>query len=303
MWIVRLALRRPYTFVVCSLLILMLGVYVILVTPKDIFPNINIPVVSVLWNYSGLSAQEMANRITFNSERSMTTTVNDIEHLESQSLNGIAVEKIFFQPNVRVDMAIAQVTAISQTILRGLPPGATPPLVIVYTASSVPILQVGLSGQGLSEQQLFDLAVNFIRTRLVTVQGAAIPYPYGGKQRQVQVDLDFPLLQAKSLSPVDVVNAIGDQNLILPSGTSKIGPLEYTVEMNGSPQSVAELNDLPIKSVNGATTYIRNVAHVRDGFPPQTNIARVNGQRASLLTVIKNGPASTLDIISGIKRL
>jgi len=303
MWIVRLALRRPYTFVVASLLVLMLGVYVILITPKDIFPNINIPVISILWNYTGLSAQEMASRITANSERSLTTTVNDIEHIESQSLNGIAVEKVFFQPNVRIDMAVAQVTAISQTILRGLPPGATPPLVIVYSASSVPVLQVALSGQGLSEQQLFDLGVNFIRTRLVTVPGAAIPYPYGGKQRQVQVDLDFPLLQAKSLSPVDVVNAIGDQNLILPSGTSKIGPLEYTVEMNGSPQSVAELNDLPIKSVNGATIYIRDVAHVRDGFPPQTNIARVNGQRASLLTVIKNGAASTLDIISGIKRL
>src|SRR5271156_3107497 len=303
MWIVRLALKRPYTFVVASLLVLMLGVYVIIITPKDIFPNINIPVVSILWNYTGLAPQEMANRITSNSERSLTTTVNDIEHVESQSLNGIAVEKVFFQPNVRIDMAVAQVTAISQTILRGLPPGATPPLVIVYSASSVPVVQVALSGQGLSEQQLFDYGVNFIRTRLVTVPGAAIPYPYGGKQRQVQVDLDFPLLQAKGLSPVDVVNAIGAQNLILPAGTSKIGPLEYSVEMNGSPQTVAELNDLPIKSVNGATIYIRDVAHVRDGFPPQTNIARVNGQRASLLTVIKNGAASPLDIISGIKRL
>jgi len=303
MWIVRLALRRPYTFVVCSLLILMLGVYVILVTPKDIFPNINIPVVSILWNYAGLSPQEMASRITFNSERSLTTTVNDIEHIESQSLNGIAVEKVFFQPNVKPEMAVAQVTAISQTILRGLPPGATPPLVIVYSASSVPVLQVALSGQGLSEQQLFDFGVNFIRTRLVTVPGAAIPYPYGGKQRQVQVDLDFPLLQAKSLSPVDVVNAIVAQNLILPSGTSKIGSLEYAVEMNGSPQTVDELNDLPIKTQNGATIYIRDIGHVRDGFPPQTNIVRVNGQRAVLMSIQKTGGASTLDIISGIKAL
>jgi len=303
MWIVRLALRRPYTFVVCSLLILMLGVYVILVTPKDIFPNINIPVVSVLWNYDGLSAPEMANRIVFNSERSATTTVNDIEHIESQSLNGRALVKAFFQPNVKIDMAVAQVTAISQTILRGLPPGSTPPLVIVYTASSVPILQIGLSGRGMSEQRLFDLGVNTIRVRLVTVPGVAIPYPYGGKQRQVQVDLDFSALQAKGLSPLDVVNALGAQNLILPAGTSKIGPFEYNVELNGSPQTVAELNDLPIKSANGATIYIRDVAHVRDGFPPQTNIVRVNGQRASLLTVLKAGSYSTLDIISGIKNM
>ena len=303
MWIVRLALKRPYTFVVMSLLILMLGVFVIIVTPKDIFPNINIPVVSILWNYTGLSPQEMANRITQNSERSLTTTVNDIEHIESQSLNGIAVEKVFFQPNVKPEMAVAQVTAISQTILRGLPPGATPPLVIIYSASSVPVLQVALSGTGLSEQQLFDFGVNFIRTRLVTVPGAAIPYPYGGKQRQVQVDLDFPLLQAKGLSPADVVNAIAAQNLVLPSGTSKIGPLEYTVETNGSPQTMAQLNALPVKSENGATIYVRDVGHVRDGFPPQTNIARVNGQRASLMSIQKTGGASTLDIISGIKAL
>jgi multidrug efflux pump subunit AcrB len=303
MWIVRLALRRPYTFVVCSLLILMLGVYVILVTPKDIFPNINIPVVSVLWNYAGFSAPEMANRIIFNSERIMTTTVNDIEHIESQSLNGIGVIKVFFQPNVKIDMAVAQVTSVSQVILRGLPPGTYPPLVIVYTASSVPILQVGLSGQGMSEQQLFDTGVNFVRTRLVTVNGVAMPYPYGGKQRQIQVDLDFPALQAKGLSPLDVVNAVSAQNLILPAGTSKIGTFEYNVELNGSPRTVEELNDLPIKSVNGATIYIRDVAHVRDGFPPQTNIARVNGQRACLLTVLKSGGASTLDIVSGVKAM
>jgi len=303
MWIVRLALRRPYTFVVCSILVLMLGIYVILVTPKDIFPNINIPVVSVLWNYAGLSAPEMANRIVFNSERIMTTTVNDIEHIESQSLNGIAVVKVFFQPSAKVDMAVAQVTSVSQTILRGLPPGTFPPLVIVYTASSVPIIQIGLSGQGMSEQQLFDLGVNTIRTRLITVPGVAVPYPYGGKQRDVQVDLDFAALQAKGLSPVDVVNAISAQNLILPAGTSKIGPFEYNVELNGSPQTVAELNDLPIKTDKGATIYIRDVAHVRDGFPPQTNIAHVNGQRASLLTVLKSGSYSTLDIVSGVKAI
>ncbi|HUK52507.1 MAG TPA: efflux RND transporter permease subunit [Candidatus Binatia bacterium] len=303
MWIVRLALRRPYTFVVCSILVLMLGVFVILVTPKDIFPNINIPVVSVLWSYDGLSAPEMANRIVFSSERSATTTVNDIEHIESQSLNGRALVKLFFQPNVKIDMAVAQVTAISQTILRGLPPGTTPPLVIVYSASSVPILQVGLSGKGMSEQQLFDLGVNTIRTRLVTVPGVAIPWPYGGKQRQVQVDLDFQALQSKGLSPLDVVNALGAQNLILPAGTTKIGPFEYNVELNGSPETVAELNDLPIKTSNGATIYIRDVAHVRDGFPPQTNIARVNGQRASLLTVLKAGSYSTLDIVSGVKNM
>jgi multidrug efflux pump subunit AcrB len=303
MWIVRLALRRPYTFVVCSILVLMLGIYVILVTPKDIFPNIDIPVVSVLWSYEGLSAPEMANRIVFSSERSATTTVNDIDHIESQSLNGRALVKLFFHPGVKIDMAVAQVTAISQTILRGLPPGTTPPLVIVYTASSVPILQVGLSGRGMSEQQLFDLGVNTIRTRLVTVPGVAIPWPYGGKQRQVQVDLDFPALQAKGLSPVDVVNALGNQNLILPAGTTKIGPFEYNVELNGSPETVAELNDMPIKTWNGATIYIRDVAHVRDGFPPQTNIARVNGQRASLLTVLKAGSYSTLDIVSGVKNM
>jgi len=303
MWIVRLALRRPYTFVVCSILILMMGVYVILVTPKDVFPNINIPVISILWNYTGLSAPEIANRIVFNSERFMTTTVNDIEHIESQSLNGISVVKVFLQPGASVDLAIAQITAVSQTAVRSLPPGTYPPLVIVYTASSVPIIQIALSGQGLSEQQLFDLGVNFIRTRLVTIQGVAIPYPYGGKQRLVLVDLNYPALQAKGLSPLDVVNAISVQNLILPAGTTKIGPLEYSVELNGSPQTVAELNDLPVKSQNGATIYIRDVAHVRDGFPPQTNIARVNGQRASLLTILKSGGASTLDIVAGVKAM
>ncbi len=303
MWIVKLALRRPYTFTVLALLILILGPIVILRTPTDVFPEINIPVVSIVWNYTGLSSEDMGNRITSVTERALTTLVDDIEHIESQSLNGIAVVKVFFQPHANIDKAIAQVTAISQTQLRQLPPGTTPPLVITYSASTVPILQLALSGHELSEQQLFDAGVNFIRTRLITVPGAAIPYPYGGKQRQVQVDLNTAALQSKGLSPLDVVNAVSAQNLILPAGTTKIGPLEYDVDMNGSPQSVAELNNLPIKNLGSNTIYIRDVAHVRDGFPPQTNIARVNGQRAVLLTVQKSGNASTLDIISGIKGL
>ena len=301
MWIVRLALRRPYTFVVAALVIMILGPLVIYRTPTDIFPNINIPVVSILWNYAGLSAEEMSNRIINQTERALTTTVDDIEHIESQSLNGISVVKVFFQPTANINKAIAQVTAISQTQLRQLPPGTTPPLVITYSASSVPIIQLALSGQKLSEQQLFDLGVNFIRTRLVTIPGVAIPYPYGGKQRQVQVDLNTQALQSKGLSPLDVVNAISAQNLILPAGTSKIGGLEYDVDINGSPQTVAELNQLPVKTVGSTTIYMRDVAFVRDGFPPQTNIARVDGQRASLLTVLKTGNASTLDIIAGIK--
>ena len=247
MWIVALALRRPYTFVVVALLLLILGPIVIYRTPTDIFPNINIPVVSIVWNYAGLNSQEMSNRIVSQTERALTTTVDDIEHSESQSLNGIAVVKVFFQPNANISKAIAQITAISQTQLRQLPPGTTPPLVITYNASTVPILQLALSGQKLSEQQLFDYGTNFIRTRLVTIPGAAIPYPFGGKQRQVQVDLDTNALQAKGLSPMDVVNAISAQNLILPSGTSKIGQFEYDVDLNGSPQTVPELNDLPIK--------------------------------------------------------
>src|SRR5216110_725138 len=303
MWIVALALRRPYNFVVVALLLLILGPIVIFRTPTDIFPNINIPVVSILWNYGGLSAEEMANRIVSQTERGLTTTVDDIQHSESQSLNGISVIKVFFQPGANIEKAIAQITAISQTQLRFLPAGTQPPLVITYSASTVPILQLALSGRELSEQQLFDTGVNFIRTRLITVPGAAIPYPYGGKQRQVQVDLNTAALQAKGLSPLDVVNAVGAQNLILPSGTTKIGSLEYDVNMNASPQTVAELNDLPIKSVGTNTIYIHDVAHVRDGFPPQTNIARVDGGRAVLLTVQKTGNASTLDIISGIKGL
>src|ERR1700745_3298899 len=262
MWIVRLALRRPYTFVVVAILLLILGPIVIFRTPTDIFPNINIPVVSILWTYSGLSAEEMANRVVSQTERGLTTTVDDIQHSESQSLNGISVIKVFFQPGANIEKAIAQITAISQTQLRFLPAGTQPPLIITYSASTVPILQLALSGQKLSEQQLFDYGVNFIRTRLVTIPGCAIPWPYGGKQRQVQVDLDTNALQSKGLSPVDVVNAINVQNLILPSGTSKIGGFEYNVDLNGSPQTVAELNDLPIKRVGNTTIYITDVAHV-----------------------------------------
>ncbi|MGA7841471.1 MAG: efflux RND transporter permease subunit, partial [Candidatus Acidiferrales bacterium] len=247
--------------------------------------------------------EEMSNRIVFQYERVLTTTVNNIEHIESQSLNGIGVVKIFFHPGVQIGDAVAQVTAVSQTLLRQLPPGTTPPLIIQYNASSVPILQLSLAGEGLSEQQLGDIGLNFVRTGLVSVPGAAIPYPYGGKQRQIQVDLNTAALQSKGLSPNDVVNAISLQNLILPAGTAKIGTFEYEVDMNGAPQTVAELNDLPIKTVGTSTIYIHDVANVRDGFPPQTNIVRVNGQRSALMTILKSGDASTLDIISSVKSL
>ena len=303
MWIVRLALRRPYTFAVFAFLILILGVFSILSMPTDIFPNIDIPVVTVVWQYSGLSAQEMSTRIVYNSERGMTTTVNDIEHIESQSLNGIAIIKIFFQPHVNIGSAVAQVTSISQVQLRSLPPGTTPPFIIQYNASSVPILMLGLSGVGLDEQQLNDLATNNIRTQLATIEGAQTPYPYGGKQREILVDLDLHALQAKGLSPVDVVNAVNAQNLIAPSGTMKIDRFEYAIETNSAPRVVADLNDLPIKAVNGAMIYIRDVAHVRDGYPPQTNIVRVNGSRAILMSVMKTGSSSTLDIIKGVQNV
>jgi multidrug efflux pump subunit AcrB len=300
MWIVRLALRRPYTFAVFALLILILGVFSILSMPTDIFPNIDIPVVTVVWNFNGLSAQEMSTRIIFNSERGMTTTVNDIEHIESQSLNGIGNIKIIFQPQVNNGAAVAQVTAISQVQLRSLPPGSTPPFIIQYNASSVPILMLGISGQGLNEQQLNDVASNNIRTQLATIEGQQTPFPYGGKPRQVQVDLNLPALQAKGLSPVDVVNAVSAQNLIAPSGTMKIDRFEYAVETNSAPQVIDDLNNLPIKAVNGAVIYVRDVAHVRDGNPPQTNIVRVDGHRAILLSIMKTGSSSTLDIIKAV---
>jgi multidrug efflux pump subunit AcrB len=301
MWIVRLALRRPYTFVVLALAILLVGPLTILRTPTDIFPNINIPVVGVVWSYGGLSSEELANRIVTGFERAATTTVNDIEHIESQTLRGVSIVKIFFQPNTKIEMALAQVTAIAQPVLRSMPPGTTPPFIISFNASTVPVLQLAVSGSTLSEQQLFDLGSNFLRVQLATVQGASIPLPYGGKQAQVQVDLNLPALQAYGLAPVDVVNAISAQNLILPAGTSKIGTTEYDVDLNASPKTVAELNDLPIKIVSGAPVYIRDVANVRNGFPPQTNIVHVNGQRSVLMSVMKSGSASTLDIISRVK--
>ena len=303
MWIVRLALRRPYTFVVASILILILGVVSILRTPVDIFPNIDIPVVSVLWQYTGLSPEEMSDRIVYNYERSLTTTVNNIEHIESQSLNGRAIVKIFFQPSVQIASAVAQVTAISQSSVHSMPPGTQPPFILQYNASTVPVLQLGISGQGLSEQELGDLSQNFLRVGLITIPGVAVPYPYGGKQRQVQVDLNTQAMQAEGLSPVDVQNAIADQNLILPAGTAKIGSYEYQVDMNGAPATIQELNDLPVKQVGNSTIYIHDVANVRDGFPPQTNIVRVDGKRAALLSVLKNGDVSTLDIISNVKKM
>ncbi len=300
MWIVRLALRRPYTFAVLALLLMILGPLAIVNMPVDIFPNIDIPVVSIIWQYQGFSPEQMASRIVTLSERSLTTTVNDIEHIESMSVNSRSVIKVYFQPGVNIGNAVAQITAIAQTQVRQLPAGTTPPLIIQYNASSVPIIQLGLSGQGLSEMQLNDLGLNFIRTQLVTVPGAGLPYPYGGKQRTVQVDLNLPALQSKGLSPADVVNAISNQNLILPSGSIKMGPLEYQLETNSAPTSIQALNDLPIRQVNGAMVYIHDVAHVRNGFPPQTNIVRVDGQRASLLSVMKTGNASTLAIVKGI---
>src|SRR5579871_262317 len=303
MWIVRLALNRPYTFVVMALLILILSPIVILRTSVDIFPDINIPVVSIVWQYSGLSAREMADRIVSNTTRGLTTTVNGIEHIESQSMDGRSIEKVFFQPTTNIQTALAQVTAISQTAVRQLPVGTNPPLIILYSASSVPIVQVGISSKSLPEQVLNDIAVNFVRPQMTTIPGAAIPFPYGGKQRVIAVDLNTAALQAKGLSPVDVVNAVNAQNLILPSGTAKIGDIQYNVEMNGSPDTVAELNDLPVTTKNGTTTYIHDVAYVRDGFSPQTNVVRQDGLRGTLLTVMKNGGASTLDIVANIKQM
>jgi multidrug efflux pump subunit AcrB len=303
MWIVRIALSRPYTFIVIALLILLVSPLVILRTPTDIFPGINIPVLASIWTYTGLSAENMEGRITTNIERSLTTTISNIEHLESVTMNGRAIIKIFLQPNASVDAANAELTAISQAQIRSLPPGASPPFIITYDASTVPILQLALSSPTLPESQLQDLGQNFVRTQLVTVPGAELPYPYGGKQRQINVTLNTALLQAKGLSPADVVTALGNQNVVLPSGTAKIGHLEYDVDLNSSPSTVAELNDLPIRNVGNSTIYIRDVATVSDGFAPQTNIVRLDNQRGSLLTVLKNGDASTLDVVQGVKNL
>jgi len=301
MWIVRVALQRPYTFVVLAVLILLVSPVLILRTPTDIFPNIDIPVISVAWQFTGLNPEEMEGRITTQFERILTTTVDNIEHIESTTVNGQSMVKIFLQPNARLDTANAQVTAVSQTILRLLPPGTQPPLIINYSASTVPILQLALSG--LSESELNDVGLNFLRTQLVTVPGASIPFPYGGKQRQIMVDLDQRLLQSKGLSPGDVVTALGQQNIVLPSGTAKIAQFEYDVAMNASPRTVAELNDLPVKVVGNSTIYLRDVAHVRDGFAPQTNVVRRDGRRGTLVTILKTGTASTLDVVAGIRAL
>jgi CzcA family heavy metal efflux pump len=303
MWIVKIALSRPYTFIVLALLILILSPVVILRTPTDIFPNINIPVIAVAWTYTGLSPEEMEGRITTVYERVLTTTVDNIEHIESTTVNGTAIVKIYLQPTASIDRANAQVTAVSQTILRQLPPGSLPPLIIDYSASTVPILQLGLSGKNLTEPQLNDIALNFLRTQLVTVPGASVPFPYGGKTRQVMVNLNQGLLQAKGLSPNDVLTALGNQNLILPGGTAKIGSSEYDVDLNGDLKTVQEFNDLPIKTVGSSVIYLRDVATVSDGFAPQTNVVRQDGNRGVLVTVLKAGDASTIDVVTGIRQL
>ena len=302
-WIVRVALSRPYTFIVLALLIFMLGPLVYVNMRTDVFPDINVPVVSAVWTYNGMAPDDLSSRIVTFYERQLTTTVNDIEHIESQSLLGVGVVKIFFQPNVNINAAVSQVTALSQTVLKRLPPGITPPLILSYNASSVPILQLALSSKTLLDNQLFDISNNFIRPQLAEVEGAAIPSPYGGKNRQVQVDLDYQALRSKGLSPDDVINAIGKQNLILPAGVEKLDKFEYNVILNASPLVLDELNNLPIKAVNGAMIYVRDVAHVWDGFSPQENMVRVNGRHSVLTTIQKNGAASTLDIIEHVKKL
>jgi multidrug efflux pump subunit AcrB len=300
--LVRIALSRPYTFVVLALLLLIIGPLAALRTPTDIFPDIRIPVIGVVWQYTGLPPDQMAGRITTPFQRALTTTVNDIEHIVANSYNGFGIVKIFFQPNVDIRTANAQVTAISQTLIKQMPPGATPPLILNYSASTVPIIQVALSGEGLTEQNLADIGINQLRTPLVTVPGAAIPYPFGGKQRQVQIDLNPSALQSRGLSGQDVANALAAQNLITPVGTQKIGSFEYTIQLNNSPLRMQDLGNLPIKVVNGAMVYVRDVASVRDGNPPQTNIVHVDGNRSVLMMVLKAGSISTLDIIAGIKQ-
>jgi CzcA family heavy metal efflux pump len=306
MWIVKVALQRPYTFIVLAILIFIMGVYAIARTAVDIFPNIKIPVVAAIWRYDGLQPRDMADRIVLSTERTAQTTVNNIEHTESQSLNGISVVKYFFQPGADEVLSYAQITASSQSTLRQVPPGTNPPFILAYNASTVPIIQLALSSDPqssntLSEAAIFDAANNLIRTELATIPGAAIPYPYGGRQRQVQVDLDPQALRARGLSGTDVVAAIASQNLIIPAGTQKIGDLEYYISMNASPQKIEEINDLPISARNGSVVFVRDVAHVRDGSAPQTNIARLEGKRAALMTILKTGEASTLDVINAIK--
>ena len=302
MWIVALALRRPYTFIVMALVILLLTPLFILRTSIDIFPDINIPVISVIWNYNGLAPSDIANRIVTISERGIMTTVNDIEHIESQSVAGFGVIKVFFHQGANLSLALSQLTARSQVDLRGMPAGITPPQVLTYSASSTPVVQLGLGSKSLTEQQIFDLGQNFLRNSLATVHGAAMTTPYGGKMRQVQVDLSMIRLQAFHLAPTDIASAVSQQNLILPSGTVKIGPTEYNVEMNASPRSIAGLNELPVKTQKGSTIYMRDVAHVRDGFTPQFNIVRQDGVRGVLVAIYKNGKASILDIVNNVKK-
>src|SRR5947209_12945078 len=303
MWIVRLALQRPYTFFVMALLIIALGCLAAVRMPTDIFPEIDIPVASVIWSYTGISSEEMAEVVTTRCERAFTTTVNDIEHLESQSLAGLSVIRVYFQPNAKIEAAVAQLAAASQSVLHSLPTGMTPPSIIRFNASSVPILQFGISSESMSEQSLYDYGYNFIRTQMATVQGASFPLPYGGKPRQIMVDLNPPALHAQGLSPADVVSAINAQSLIVPSGQMMIGSHDYTVKLNSLPETAAAFNNLPIKQVNGATLYVRDVANVRDGYAVQHNIVRHNGARGALLTVLKNGGASTLDIVQRLKQI
>lgn len=300
--LVRIALRRPYTFVVMALVILIIGPLSASRTPVDIFPDIRIPVIAIIWNYTGLPPDQMAGRVITQSQRGLTTTVNDIEHMEATAYNGLGIIKVFFQPNVDIRVANAQISSVVQTQLRQMPPNMTPPLILFYNASTVPIIQLALSGAGMSEQALADIGLNTIRVPLVTVPGAAIPFPYGGKTRQVQIDLDQTAMQARGLSGQDVANALAAQNLITPVGTQKIGAFEYSIQLNNAPSVISELGDLPIKSVNGTIVYIRDVASVRDGNPPQTNIVHVEGNRSVLMQVLKNGSVSTLAIIDGIKQ-
>ena len=302
-WLVRVALARPYTFIVLAIVILILGPLAALTTPTDIFPSIRVPVIGVAWSYTNLSPDQMAARIITPYERSISTTVNNVQHIESQSLLGIGIVKIYFQPDVDIRTATAQVTSISQTVLRQLPPGTTPPLILNYDASTVPVLQVVTSSRTFNQQQLFDLTQNFMRPTLTTVAGTAIPYAYGGQIPQIQVDLNPQALQARGLSAQDVQNAIAEQNQILPAGTVKIGSFEYTVNLNDAAPTIQALNNLPIKTINGATIYVRDVANVRDGSPPQTNIVHVDDQKAVLASILKTGSGSTLAVVQGIKDL
>src|SRR5215472_12411766 len=301
MWIVRLALRRPYTFVVMALAIVLAGGLAIARMPADIFPEINIPIVSVVWQYNGLAPEEMADIVTTRSERGMTTTVNDIERIESETLAGISIIRIYFHPGAQIEAAIAQITAQTNTQLGYLPQGSRPPNILRYNAATVPILQLGLSSEMLSEQEVYDIGSNFLRTQLATIQGASVPPPYGGKQRQIMVDIDPQQLFAHGLSAADISNALNAQSVILPAGSAKIGSREFRVKMNNRPQIVEAFNRLPIKTVNGGTVYMNDVAQVRDGYLVQTNIVRHNGQRGALLTALKNGGVSTIEIVRRIK--